>query len=302
VGSSRVAVTGANGLVGLEAVLRLRAAGHEVLGLGRGASRLPGGAGWAEVDLGDGRAGAAIRAFRPAAVLHAGALTDVDACERDPGRAFRVNAEGTAEVARACADVGARLVAVSTDYVFDGAAGPYAEDDPPAPLGAYARSKLAGEEAALALAPGAAVARTAVVYSGRAGAKPTFATHIVERLGRGEPVKAFVDQWVSPTHAGNAAAMVCELLLDHPAFAGVLHAAGATVLDRVAFARAVAERFGLRGEIVPVRTADAGLAAPRPLRAGLSVARAAALLRDGPLALPAALDRFHAEWRAREGA
>lgn len=297
----RVAVTGANGLVGREAVTRLLARGHEVLGLGRGASRLPAGAAWAEVDLGDGRAAAALARFRPDAVLHAGALTDVDACEREPERAFRVNAEGTAEVARACAAAGARLVAVSTDYVFDGTAGPYGEEDRPAPLGVYARSKLAGEEAALAQAPDVAVGRVAVVYSGRPGAKATFATQVVEKLARGEPVKAFSDQLVSPTHAGNAAEMLCELLLEHR-YQGVLHTAGATVLDRVTFARAVAARFGLAGEIVPVKTADARLLAPRPLRAGLAVDRAAALLRARPLPLEAALDRFHEEWSARGAA
>jgi dTDP-4-dehydrorhamnose reductase len=294
----RVAVTGGNGLVGAESVARLLAGGHEVLALGRGSSRLGPGPRWAEVDLGDGRAVAALRAFRAEAVLHAGALTDVDACERDPERATRVNAGGTEEVARACAELGARLVAVSTDYVFDGRAGPYGEDDVPAPLGAYARSKRAGEEAALRLAPGAAVARTAVVYSGRPRAKPTFATAIVERLSRGEPVKAFADQVVTPTLAASAAEMLVELLLAHRT-AGVLHVAGETALDRVAFARAVAARFGLAGEIVPVRTADAGLSAPRPLRAGLRVDRARALLVAQPLALDAALDRFHAEWALR---
>jgi dTDP-4-dehydrorhamnose reductase len=138
----------------------------------------------------------------------------------------------------------------------------------------------------------------AVVYSGRPGAKPTFATSIVEKLRRGEPVKAFVDQYVSPTLAANGAAMCLELLLD-TAYRGVLHASGATVLDRVDFARRVAAAFGLAGEIVPVRTADAKLAAPRPLRGGLTVDRACALLREKPLPIDAAIDRFRAEWSRR---
>lgn len=298
----RIAVTGANGLVGFEAVARLAGA-HEVLALGRGSSRL--GAlphRWAAVDLGDPAAVmAALRAFAPAAILHAGAFTDVDGCERDPERAFAVNARGTEAVARVARELGARLVAVSTDYVFDGAAGPYGEEDVPNPRGAYACSKRAGEEAVLALAPGATVARTAVVYSGRPGAKPTFATAIVERLSRGEPVKAFSDQLVTPTLAANAAELLLELLLE-TSYAGVIHVAGATAIDRVAFVHAVAARFGLRPDVVPIRTADAHLAAPRPLAAGLRVDRVAALLRAQPLALPEALDRFHAEWALRAGA
>jgi dTDP-4-dehydrorhamnose reductase len=295
----RIAVTGANGLLGGEAVARLAGA-HEVLALGRGPSRLPPGPyRWAETDLGDGRSvEAALRDFGAEAVLHAGAATDVDACERDPELAWRVNVGGTEQVARACRALGARLVAVSTDYVFDGERGPYSEEDVPNPRGAYARTKRCGEEAALLLAPDCAVARVAVVYSGRPGAKSTFATQVIERLSRGEPVKAFSDQYVSTTLAASGAARCLELLLETD-YRGVLHASDATVLDRVEFARRVAARFGLAGEIVPVRTADVKLAAPRPLRAGLVVARAAALLRHRPLAIDEALDRFHAEWMAR---
>jgi dTDP-4-dehydrorhamnose reductase len=315
----RVAVTGANGLLGGEAVLQLVRAGHEVLALGRGASRLPrqasfpsGGAGqgegapaargsftWTSIDLAEpGSAAHALLDLRPDAVLHAGAATDVDACEREPDLAWRVNVAGTAEVARACRGLGARLVAVSTDYVFDGEAGPYAEDAVPNPRGVYARTKRCGEEAALVLAPGCAVARVAVVYSGRAGAKPTFATQVVEKLSRGEPVNAFSDQRVSTTLAASGAAMCLELLLetDHR---GILHASDATVLTRVELAERIAREFGLSGAIRPVRTADAKLLAPRPLRGGLVTARAAALLRSKPLGIDEALRRFHEEWRAR---
>jgi dTDP-4-dehydrorhamnose reductase len=252
-----------------------------------------------EADLGDAAAvEAALLDFRPEAVLHAGAMTDVDGCERDPLAAWRANVGGTEAVARACRALGARLVAVSTDYVFDGAEGPYREEDVPNPRGVYARSKLAGEWAALSLAPDCAVARVAVVYSGRPGAKSTFATQIVEKLSRGEPVKAFADQWVSTTLAENGAAMCLELLLE-TSYRGVLHTSDATVLDRVDFARRVARRFGLQGEIVPVRTADVKLLAPRPLKAGLRVEKAAGMLRNKPLPVDAALDLFHEQWGRR---
>lgn len=300
-GAVRVAVTGANGLLGAEAVALLRGR-HEVLALGRGPCRLPpGGFAWAEVDLGDGRSVLeALRASGARAVLHAGAMTDVDACERDPERAWAVNVGGSEQVARACRALPARLVAISTDYVFDGECGPYGEDDLPNPRGVYARTKRAGEEAALLLAPDRAVARVAVVYSGRPGAKATFATQIVEKLSRGEPVKAFSDQRVSPTLAGNAAEMTLELLLETD-YQGVLHASGATVLDRVEFAQRVARRFGLQGEIVPVRTAEVKLPAPRPLRGGLRVDRARRLLKARPLPIEAQLDRFFEEWSRRAG-
>jgi dTDP-4-dehydrorhamnose reductase len=297
----RVAVTGANGLLGGEAVAQLAASGrHEVLALGRGACRLPAGAyRWAEADLGDGASvERALRAFGAEAVLHAGAATDVDGCEREPELAWRVNVGGSEQVARACRALGARLVAVSTDYVFDGAAGPYGEDDLPNPRGAYARTKRCGEEAALLLVPDCAVARVAVVYSGRPGAKTTFATQVVEKLSRGERVHAFSDQLVSTTLAASGAAMCLELLLETD-YRGVLHTSDATVLDRVEFARRVARTFGLEGEIVPVKTADVKLLAPRPLRGGLRTERAAALLRAKPLPIDEALRRFREEWRGR---
>jgi dTDP-4-dehydrorhamnose reductase len=297
----RVAITGANGLLGGEAVAQADGA-HEVLAIGRGPCRLPPGRyTWSPADLADGHSlEAALLAFRPEAVLHAGAATDVDGCERDPAMAWRTNVGGTEQAARACATLGARLVAVSTDYVFDGAAGPYGEDDLPNPRGAYARSKRCGEEAALLLASGCAVARVAVVYSGRAGAKATFATQVVEKLTRGEPVTAFSDQFVSTTLAASGAAMCLELLLE-TRYGGVLHTCDATVIDRVSFARRVAERFGLTGQIIPVKTAEVRLPAPRPLRGGLKVDRAASLLRNRPLPLDLALDLFHAEWMNRAG-
>lgn len=297
----RVAVTGANGLLGGEAVAQL-AGKHEVLALGRGACRLRAGApsfSYADADLGDGRSvEIALREFRAEAVLHAGAATDVDGCERDPELAWRVNVGGTEQVARACRALGARLVAVSTDYVFDGKAGPYSEDDVPNPRGVYARTKRCGEEAALILVPDCAIARVAVVYSGRPGAKPTFATQVVEKLSRGEVVKAFSDQLVSTTLAANGAAMCLELLLE-TSYRGVLHTSDATVLDRVDFANRIARRFGLSGEIVPVKTADVKLPAPRPLRGGLVVERASRLLRNRPLEIEDALARFQAEWLKR---
>jgi dTDP-4-dehydrorhamnose reductase len=295
----KVAVTGANGMLGGEAVALLSGR-HDVLALGLGPGRPPEGAyRWLEADLGE--AGAVERAildYGAQAVLHCGAVTDVDGCERDPDLAWRVNLGGTQQVARACRALSARLVAVSTDYVFDGAAGPYGEDDVPNPKGVYARSKLAGEWAALDVAPDCAVARVAVVYSGRATARPTFATQVVEKLSRGEVVKAFDDQFTTTTLAASGAAMCVELLLESD-YRGVIHASDETLLDRVDFARRVAARFGLEPRIEGVKTASVKLPAPRPLRGGLVVARAKGLLRNKPLAIDAALDRFHEEWARR---
>jgi dTDP-4-dehydrorhamnose reductase len=92
--------------------------------------------------------------------------------------------------------------------------------------------------------------------------------------------------------------MALELLLETD-LRGVIHASGGTTLDRVDFARRIARRFGLQGEVVPVWTAEVKLLAPRPLRGGLKVERAAALLHEQPLRVDAALERYHAEWSRR---
>ena len=154
----------------------------------------------------------------------------------------------------------ARLLYVGTDYVFDGACGPYWRKTSPTRAASTRRARWPAEWAALSIAPDSAVARVAVVYSGRSTARPTFATQVVDKLTRGEVVKAFDDQFTSTTLAASGAAM-CLVVLEH-AYRGVLHVSDETVMDRVDFARRVARRFGLAGEIVPVKTADVKLLAP----------------------------------------
>src|SRR3989442_6959356 len=155
----RVVVVGGTGQLGRELVRVLPGADTVVL------SR-------AELDLTDTAAVAPrLAALAPSAVVNAAADNRVDAAEQDPAPVMAVNALGVAALAEACRRTGALLVHMSTDYVFDGRARrPYTEDDPPCPLGAYARSKLAGELLARALAPRHAVVRLAALYAaGRPG-------------------------------------------------------------------------------------------------------------------------------------
>ncbi len=289
-------VTGANGLVGSRIVARLVEAKERVIAVGRGPARV-GAAEYVDIDLlaHPGKLGNLIEAARPQGVIHAAAMTDVDACEHAPAEAWALNVGAVEEAALACAETSARLTALSTDYVFDGEKGDYSEDEPPNPRGVYARTKRAGEEAALVLAPGAAVCRVAVIYTGRQAAKKTFAVSALEALRAGKPVKAFVDQVVSPTLADNAAEMV--LGVHRSGAPGIFHCAGATQVSRIEFCRALAIKLDADlSLIVPVHLADLKLPAPRPLRCGLRVDKVRRLLgADAPLPLDAALDRFLAE-------
>lgn len=205
---------------------------------------------------------------RPDAVVHAGAYTNVDGAERDRDLAWASNAQATAILARACAARGIRLVYLSTEYVFDGTAGPYRETDSVNPLGWYAKSKEAGERAVVAAGGSWAVARTTVVYGYAAHVRANFVLWLLGELRAGRRVRIVEDQVGSPTLAENLAEMVVALARSQQC--GVFNTAGADVVSRLDFARQIATTFGLDASLVdPVITAALGQAAPRPLKAGL---------------------------------
>ena len=194
----RIVVTGADGQLGRELVRTLASHG-EVIGTTI-----------ADLDVTDPRCADRLASLRPDWVVHAAGATDVDGCEREPARAMAVNGEGTRRVAEGCRRAGARLVYLSTDYVFDGAKGsPYTEEDSPAPLSAYGLSKLEGERAARTLTSGWAIVRTAWLFGvhGR-----NFVKGILERAAAGERLRVVDDQVGSPTYAADLADAVAVLL------------------------------------------------------------------------------------------
>ncbi|MEN9796913.1 MAG: hypothetical protein RL653_609 [Pseudomonadota bacterium] len=294
----RCLVTGSNGLVGARLSRLLASRGHEVLGLSRGPRRAEGPFTYLARDLTDaGAVRAAVADFRPDVVFNPAAATDVDGCERDRPSAWAVNVEAVASLGRACAEVGAHLVHVSTDYVFDGEAGPYDEDAAPNPRGAYATTKWLGEQAARFWVPGATVARTAVVYGWPAAGRPNFGSWLLSSLAAGKTVQLFEDQFVSPSLADNVAEMLAEL--GERKLGGTFHAAGAEVVDRLTFGRALCERFGFDPILArPSRLADAKLLSPRPRHSGLRVEKAAAQLAARPLGLGESLERLYEAFHA----
>ena len=245
----RVLVTGAKGQLGVE-LLDVLGHDHEVIGLD-----LP------ELDITKAEATRVIADPCPAWVVHAAAWTDVDGCERDPERAVLVNGEGTRRVAEACRTVGAGLVYLSTDYVFDGRKGaPYVETDPVSPLSAYARSKVAGEEAVRAVAPRWAIVRTAWLFgvSGK-----NFVKAIVEKAAAGGPVRVVDDQVGSPTYARDLAEAIAQLV--SRGLTGTYHVTNAGSCSWHEFARAILKEAGLgHVPVAPLTTAELGRPAPRP--------------------------------------
>jgi dTDP-4-dehydrorhamnose reductase len=295
----RLLVTGSNGLVGSRVCAQAEGAGHTVVGLGRGARRTGGAHAYVSVDLThEDEVLRAVAEAKPDAVLHTASMTEVDACEKDPQAAYAANVSAAAHVARGAREAGAHLVHVSTDYVFDGEAGPYDEAARPNPRGVYATTKLMGEGAARIFCPGAAVARTAVVYGWPAAGRPNFGAWLVGELSQGKGVRLFEDQYVSPSLADSVAAQVLELATRR--LGGVWNTCGADVVSRVEYGRRLCDVFGFDFSLVtPTRLSDMKLASPRPLRSGLAVDKARAELEARPLGLDESLRRFHAAWKAR---
>jgi dTDP-4-dehydrorhamnose reductase len=183
----KVAVTGAAGMLARALLPQLEAAGHEVCPLPR-----------SRADVTHFPAlRAAIEPFAPQWVVHLAAFTRVDDCERDPDLAFRVNGLGARNAALAAGACGAAVLAISTDYVFDGQARrPYREHDPAAPLSVYGRSKWAGEEAVREVAPRHVVVRSAWLF-GEGGAN--FVDTVLRKARHDEPLAVVDDQRGSPT-------------------------------------------------------------------------------------------------------
>ena len=229
-------------------------------------------AGRAELDVTDSSAvRAAIRSWRPDVIVNAAAYTAVDAAETDEDAAYLLNAAAPGFLARAAAENGAALIHVSTDYVFAGSGDrPYTEDDPTEPATAYGRTKLAGEQAVLALHPGAHVVRTAWVYgpTGR-----NFARTMLRLAAEQETVGVVDDQRGAPTWSPDLAGALIALAQSDAA-PGILHCTGAGETTWFGFAQAIFAAAGLDPERVrPTTSAQRRQPAPRPAYSVLSNAR-----------------------------
>ena len=201
-----------------------------------------------------------IRGTRPDIILHAGAYTNVDQAEREPARAHAVNGQGTRWVAQAAQAVNARLIFVSTDYVFDGMkTTPYHERDEPRPLNQYGLSKYEGEQAVLTLCPRALVVRTAWLF-GHEG--PNFVKTITKLAQERPALEVVSDQRGCPTYAEDLARALRDLAFGD--LEGVCHVTNGGDCSWYEFAEAVVRETGATAAVLPITTAQAGRLAKRP--------------------------------------
>lgn len=244
-----VVVLGAGGQLGAETVRYCRERGDDVVALAHDA-----------LDVRDESAvQSVLRSTRPALVINCAAWTAVDACEASPERAHAVNALGAANVAESVTTVGAHLVHISTDYVFDGTLDrPYSENDAPNPLGVYGRSKLAGELAVLQRAPTATVVRTSWLC-GALG--PNMVKTVLGLASRNQPLRFVNDQRGCPTFTADLAPLL--RVLGDQRVSGVVHATNQRSVSWYEFTREVLECAGYDPSCVAPITTDE-LQPPRP--------------------------------------
>jgi dTDP-4-dehydrorhamnose reductase len=271
----RLLVTGAAGMLGHDVTAAAARAGHDVSPLSR-----------RELDIRDAAAvQAAVAAARPDAIVNCAAWTDVDGAEADERAATAVNRDGAGNVAVAAASAGALVVQVSTDYVFDGSARePYVESSPTGPLGAYGRSKLAGEVAVAQASPGAhAIVRSSWLFGRHGG---NFVATMLRLAAERDALTVVDDQVGCPTYTGHLAGALVEIA--ERRLPGIRHVAGAGACSWHDLAAAAFAATGAQVDLARGRTADLDRPAPRP---GYSVLRSER--RDTP-ALPPWQDGLHA--------
>ncbi len=196
----------------------------------------------------------------PDVVVHAAAYTNVEQAEQEPDVAMSVNADGTERVAKAASKIGARLICLSTDYVFDGEKGaPYEETDPTNPLNAYGRSKLEGERRALACCPNTLIIRTAWLYGFHGN---NFVKTIMQRAVEQKDLRIVADQRGCPTHAGDLAAVIAQAVKVD--LRGIAHATGSGSCTWHEFASKIVALMGAAIAVRPITTEEARRTAIRP--------------------------------------
>jgi len=237
----------------------------------------------------------AFKISQPDVVIHAAALTNVDKCELEKELAWKINVNGTKNIAQLSKKYNSFLIYISTDYVFDGLKGLYSEEDEPNPINYYGLTKLKGEEEVQNTLEDYCIARASVIYGSRpATGKINFVLWIIEKLRREEKIKIVTDQWNSPTLNTNLAEMLSEII--ERRLTGIYHLSGATRINRYDFAKLIAKTFNLNENLIEPTSSDKlSWKARRPRDSSLNTNKAFRTLKNKPLTIEKALKRLKEE-------
>jgi len=261
---TRLLVTGASGMLGANLALLAQDLGYEVEGWTN--SRLLVDAPFATraVDFCDPLGlEQAFYAAQPDALINCAAQANVDAAEKHPEHAFRINAEAAGELARMARDDSVPMIHISTDAVFDGTQGNYKETDAPNPLNTYAKSKLAGEQSVAEANPEAAIARV-VFYGWSLTGTRSLAEFFFNNLTAGKPVNGFTDMFFSPLYVRHLGEVLLEMLQKR--LGGIYHVYSPESLSKYDFGARLAHEFGLDASLIrPISALDSDLPTRRSL-------------------------------------
>lgn len=260
---NRVLVTGARGQLGLALAQALSPEMELLL-----TDLVPGESGIVPLDItGWPQVKEVVQSFKPRFIVNAAALTDVDGNEREPEKAQLVNTTGVKYLLDAGKKVGATLLQMSTDYVFDGKAGPYLESDKTAPLSVYGRTKLESEQLVLEGGDNLVI-RGNVLFGPNIESKASFVAWVVNSLKAGKPIRLVSDQINNPTLTTHIAEAIRTALAQEAA--GLYHYGGLEFVDRYEFALKIAQHFNLpTNTMTAITTEELNQLAPRPLKGGL---------------------------------
>jgi dTDP-4-dehydrorhamnose reductase len=239
--------------------------------------------------------------IKPDVVVHAATLTDVDKCELNKELAWKVNVDGTKNIAQAAKRVGSFLIYISTDYVFSGEKGCYVESDSPEPVNYYGLTKLLAEEIVMSLnEPDFFIGRPSVIYGATpAAGKVNFALWLIDSLRKGNRVKILTDQWNTPTLNTNFAEMTLEVI--ERRISGVYHTCGATRVSRFEFATQIADCFELDKSLIDKAvSSDFTWPALRPADSSLDTSKARREFKCKPLTMDKALEQLKAELNQKQ--
>lgn len=240
-----------------------------------------------------------ISSFQPDVILNAAAITDVDWCEANREEAWKANVVGVENLIEAAKKVGARLMHVSSDYVFDGKSGPYSEEDKPSPISYYGKTKLASENAIRVSGVPHAIVRTILLFGCGLDVRANFALWVVQNLSKEKSIRCGTDMISNPTYVGDLSfALTRAFELGRT---GLYHVCGPERLSRFEFAKRIASAFGLDAALIqPVPSRSLGLAAPRPLSSGFITLKSETELHIKPLGVDQALALMKRELETTE--
>ena len=232
--------------------------------------------------------------LKPDAAIHTASETNVDKCETEKKLAWEVNADGTRNIAEACQTSGAKLLYISTDYVFNGKKGNYNEEDEPNPINYYGVTKLEGENQVIQHCKNYAILRTSVLYGWHPW-KQNFATWAINELKQNKEITVVEDHYNTPTLADNLAEMAIEAIPKD--LQGVYHACGSERIGRYEFARQIARAFDLNQNLIrPIKMEQlTAWIAKRPRDSSLNTDKIRSQLEAKPLNITEGLDRMKKE-------